>query len=118
MNESDLIKVIQDFKKNNPHYIMPAETHLSDGRKNEPGQNYWYHIYFYDQDENEIIKCWTRPHGSKKTTFAFVGINQGLDLGNWKMINKDFSILENRNEKIKFEERILNKIKDKAKVTD
>ncbi|MBK8712291.1 MAG: hypothetical protein IPL97_10535 [Niastella sp.] len=113
VNESDLIEAIQNFKKDNPQYIVPEQTQLNDGRNNEAGQNYWYHIYFYNQDENKIIKCWTRPIDKGKTTFAFIGINQGLELGNWKMINKDFSRSENKEVKKKFEERILNKIKEK-----
>jgi len=36
-----------------------------------------------------------------------------LELGNWKDINKDFKRSENKAEKKKFEERILNKIKEK-----
>lgn len=113
VNESDLIKAIQEFKKNNPQYDLPEQTQLTDGRKSEKGQDYWYHIYFYYKDENIIIKCWTRSIAKEKTTFAFIGSNQGLEFGNWKMINKDFSRSENEEEKKKFEERILNKIKMK-----
>lgn len=115
VNESELIKAIQNFKKDNPQYIVPAQTQLTDGRKNEQGQNFWYHIYFFNHEENRIIKCWTRPIDNKKTTFAFIGINQGLELGNWRMINKDFSSSENKEEKKKFEQQILNVIKKKLK---
>lgn len=112
VNEASLIKAIQDFKKNNPQYIVPEQTQLIDERNDEPNQDYWYHVYFYYQDENRIVKCWTRPAEKGKTTFAFVGVNEGLTLGNWKFINKDFSRSENKAELKKFEERILNKIKE------
>jgi hypothetical protein len=111
VNESDLIKVIQNFKKDNPQYIVPEQTQLIDGRRNETGQNHWYHVYFYNQDENKIVKCRTRPIEKGKTTFVFIGINDGLALGNWKMINKDFNRSQNKEEKKKFEEYILNRIK-------
>lgn len=111
--EATLIEAIQEFKKENPQYVVPGQTQLTDGRNNEAGQAYWYHIYFYYKDENRIVKCWTRPSGKGKTTFAFIGINQGLELGNWKDINKDFNLSENKEEKNKFEELILNKIKEK-----
>lgn len=111
--ESTLVEAIQDFKKDNPQYIVPEQTQLIDGRSNETRQDYWYHIYFYYKDENKIVKCWTRPSEKGKTTFALIGVGQGLELGNWKMINKDFSRSENKEEKKKFEERILNKIKEK-----
>lgn len=51
----------------------------------------------------------TRPAEKGKTTFAFVSINEGLTLGDWKEINIDFSRSENKEEKKKFEERILNR---------
>jgi hypothetical protein len=113
VDESDLIAAIDDFKRDNPQHILPNEVQLVDGRNNEQGQDYWYHIYFYDKHENQIIKCWTRPNGQGNSNFAFVGINQGLKIGNWKMINKDFSHSENKEEKRKFEENFLNKIKAK-----
>ena len=113
VSESTLIEAIQNFKKNNPQYIVPEQTRLTDGRINEQFRDHWYHIYFYYEDENRIVKCWTRPAEKGKTTFAFIGINQGLELGNWKDINKDFKRSENKAEKKKFEERILNKIKEK-----
>ena len=114
VSESTLIEAIQDFKKNNPQYIVPMQTQLTDGRDNENFRDHWYHIYFYYEDENRIVHYWTRPAENGKTTFAFIGIIQGLELGsNWKRINKDFKRSENKEEKKKFEERILNKIKEK-----
>ena len=57
------------------------QTQLKDGRRNE--KDHWYHVYFYYQQENEIVKTWVRSSESG-TTFAFVGINSGLTLGNWE----------------------------------
>jgi hypothetical protein len=107
--ESTLIKAINDFKENNPQYIVPNRMLLIDGRTDE--KDHWYHIYFYYPEENQIVYGWTRPSGKNITTFAFVSINNSLTLGNWKDINKDFSDSENKVQKNKFEERILNKIK-------
>lgn len=106
-NENDLIEVINDFKKDNPEYVVPEQSQLVDGRNKEVGQDFWYHIYFYYKAENRIVKCWTRPINKKKTTFAIIGINQGLTLGNWKMINKDFNNTDNEKEKKRFQEEIL-----------
>lgn len=113
VNEASLIKAIQDFKKNNPQYIVPEQTQLIDGRDDNDRNDHWYHVYFYYPEENQIIYTWTRPAENGKTTFAFVSINEGLRLGKWKDINKDFSRSENKAELKKFEERILNKIKEK-----
>jgi len=92
---------------------VPEQTQLQDGRDDE--KDHWFHVYFYFPEENQIIYAWTRPSEKEKTSFAFVGINNGLILGNWKEINKDFSGSENEKEKKKFEERILDKIKEKLK---
>lgn len=110
--ETEVIRAVENFKMGNPEYIIPIQVGLIDGRKNENGKQHWYHIYLFYKDENKIIYCWTRPSGKDKTTLAFVSINDGLVLGNWKDINKDFSYFENREEKNKFETLILNRIKE------
>ena len=103
--ESDLIKEIEEFKSENPEYIVPAEVGLIDGRS-ERKDDHWYHIYFYYKKENQIVYTWLRPSGEGKTSFAIVSINNGLQLGNWKEINHDFSpgdnALEKRNLKSRF----------------
>ena len=109
MPESELIQKIKDFKKVNADYKVPGEVGLVDGR--HKNKDYWYHIYFYYKDKDQIIKAWTRrPVANGKTSFAFVAINQGLTLGNWKEINDDFSREENNEQKERFEHRILNRI--------
>lgn len=107
---------INKFKKEYPEYIVPKVTvdnqrfwDLIDEPTEDPA--YWHKFYFYYKDENKIIFTWTRPTEENKTILAFVSINDGLNLGYWKDINKDFSRSENKEEKKKFEERVLNKIK-------
>jgi hypothetical protein len=104
--------LINDFKVENPQYQVSVEVGLSlrDGRDNAKFQDYWFHIYFYYPQENKIIWTWTRPAGKQQTTLAFVAIGH---VGSWKFINKDFGFFENRKQKKMFEERILNKIKEK-----
>jgi hypothetical protein len=113
ISESDLILLINDFKNENPRYQVPRQVGLLDGRSNKA--DHWYHVYFYYPQENQIIYIWTRPSGTQKTTLAFVSINDGLVLGNWKDINKNLSSDENADQKAKFENRILNKIKQKIR---
>lgn len=116
-SEEDVKNAINKFKQEHPEYSVPKVTidhqgawDLLDGQSKE--STHWYAVYFYYKNENKIIFTWTRPAGKDKTTFAFVSINDGLNLGNWKEINKDFSPSKNSEEKKKFEERILNKIKE------
>jgi hypothetical protein len=109
IKESDLINIIQEFKKDNPEYCVPNEVQLKDGRRGV--DDYWYHFYFYYKSDNKILNTWVRQFDNGNTTFAFVAVNKGLNLGNWERINKDFSSKENKLEKAKFEQQILIRIK-------
>lgn len=108
VSEEILIKSIQNFKIKYPQYNVPERVQLVDGRHRE---GYWYHFYFYYPIEGQIISTWLRLESKNKTTFALVSVGDGLILGNWKEINKDFSGSENKLQKKKFEERILYEVK-------
>lgn len=109
IKETELVKIIVKFKNDNPDYCVPKEIQLVDGKKDS--NDYWYHIYFYYKYENRIVYTWVRQYDAAYCEFAFVAINTGLTLGNWKDINHDFSSDENKLEKEKFERLILNQIK-------
>jgi hypothetical protein len=111
LKESELIARLENFKLNNPRYNVPLEVGLVDGRRDSLDN--WFHIYFYYHDTDQIVKTWTRPSGRTTTTVGFVGLNKGLILGNWKFINKDFDSSENSAQKLKFEQQILNQVKEK-----
>jgi hypothetical protein len=116
-SEENVIKGIKQFKTSHSEFIVPNVTiHKngsfnlaeSEGRKEN---SHWYLNYFYDDEENQILLTWTRPAENNKTDLALVSINQGLDLGNWKDVNKDFGDSENEKIKTKFERLILLPIK-------
>ncbi|WP_291123504.1 hypothetical protein, partial [Flavobacterium sp. UBA6046] len=109
-SEEVLIKAVEKFKSDNPKYTLPNQERFTDGKRNK--KDHWYHIWFYYPDRNMIVKSWIR--GNK---IAFVGIGSGMDLSNYKEINKDFDYSENKKEKKKFEEQILNKIMEKLPKT-
>jgi len=111
INELNLITVIEKFKNEHPEYKVPDQVKLTDGRSNP--QDHWYHVYFYYQQENQIIYAWIRSSGKQKSTLALVSINNGLELGKWKDVNKDLSESENKEQIEKFENRILNSLKQK-----
>ena len=102
-SEAEVINAINKFKVDNPDLAGPS--FLDDGKTNST--DHWYNIYFYYKDENKIVFTWTRPSEKNRTTFAFVSLNDGLTLGNWKDVNDDFGFSENRMAKRTFEERIL-----------
>lgn len=103
---SVFIERINSFKKANPEYKTPDNLGLLDGKL-----KHWYKVYFFLAEENEILYTWVQKTTDGKTTFAFVSINEGLELGNWKDINHDYSDLENDKHKEKFEKLILEKLK-------
>jgi hypothetical protein len=117
-SEEEVKTAIKKFKTENSEYQVPKVTienqgawYLMDEQTKNPA--HWYKIYFYYKTENQILLTWTRPAGKNKTIFAFVSINEGLNLGNWKDINKDFGSSVNKEEKVKFENRILKNIEQK-----
>jgi len=116
-SEEKVIEAIRQFKVQHPEMTVPNVTiknngsfslSESEGRKEN---SYWYLNYFYYTKENQIVFTWTRPSGRGKTSFAFVSLNNGLEIGHWKDINDDFGFWENRRLKKDFEERILEPIK-------
>lgn len=121
--EDSLISIIENVKRENPEIALTQKVKIpggqsffmEEGRKDEKFLDHWYHIYFYYPDKNEIVKTWTRPNNKNSTTLAFVAINDGLTLGNWRDINQSFWWWKNEPEKQEFEERILNRIKEKTK---
>ncbi|MCF6133453.1 hypothetical protein [Flavobacterium wongokense] len=115
--EQEVVKAINNFKKLNPEYVVPKvninnngsfDLSESEGRKEK---SQWNFNYFFYKNENEIIFTWTRPNLDGNTDLAFVSLNKGLNIGNWKDINHDFGFFENRKLKEEFESRILKPIK-------
>ena len=119
--EDSLIKIINSVKTENINLTLTKKVNvpnggqfaLEDGRKDN--SDHWYSIYFYYPDKNQILHTWTRPKNKNTTTFAYVGLNNGLTLGNWKTINDSFWWWKNKPEVEEFEERILKKIRNKTK---
>jgi hypothetical protein len=116
--EEKVIEAITKLKDEDKDLLVPKVTiqnsgqwDLNDGK--EKTSDYWYKFYFYDNVNNRILFTWTRSSGPNTTTFAFVSINNGLDLGNWKDINDDFGSSENREIKKNFEQTILQRVKEK-----
>ncbi len=117
--EETLIRIIENVKNENPLITLKEKVetsennkfYLREGRRDE--NDFWYSIYFYYPEKNQIVKTWTRPKTKTTTSFAFVGINQGLILGNWKDVNESILWWKNKPIKKEFEDRILKKIKEK-----
>lgn len=108
VDETELIELIERFKEDNPQFKVPTQTQLSD-HKND----HWYVIYFYYPEENEIIYTWTRPSGKGATTWALVSVNNGQMDGGWRDINKGLNSAENKVQINRFENLILEKVKEK-----
>ena len=110
-SEDKVINAVKSFKADVTTMALPKD--LPDGRRDS--LDHWYHIYFFLKQENLIVKTWLRPAGKNKTTFAFVAVNDGLVIGNWKFINHDLNDSENDKLIEKFKSRILTPIKQRLK---
>jgi hypothetical protein len=113
-SEASVIKTIQKFKEKNPKYQVPAvsissnNSFILEDSRSENGL--WFLAYLYDSTENRILNIAIRGNKTS-TTLEFASINNGLKIGHWKDINRDFSYDENQKLKKRFEESYLNQIK-------
>ena len=105
--EDKVIEAVRKLKNSDTTLAVPIG--LKDGKEKQ--SDHWYNLYFYDKKNNRIMFTWTRPSGRTSTTFAFVAINNGLTLGNWKDVNDDFGHPENKEVIKDFEETILKQVK-------
>ena len=109
-SEKEIKEAIRVFKNENPKYMLPKmKMQLSDGQSEE---GHWYYVYFYNPDEDKVLFTWTRPVKKDRTVFAFVAMNDGVHLGNWKDINGELPFEENERAKRQFEEKILYRIEE------
>ena len=109
--ESIVLEAIKSFKIANPQHLQPQYLNLNDGHDMKDHAGQLYHLYFFYPENYQIVYAWTRPIDNNSTELALVAINDGLMLGNWKDINKDFTVNENNFQKEKFTNTIFNKIK-------
>lgn len=113
-SETNVIKAIEKFKERNPKHKVPEvsiskkNSFLLEDSKSENGL--WFIAYLYDSNENRILNIAIRGNETN-TTLEFASVNQGLQIGNWKEINRDFSYDENQELKNRFEQTYLNPIK-------
>jgi hypothetical protein len=104
MDEQEVIRKIQSFKKENPSYNVPQGVGLDDGRRGD--DDLWYHVFFYYAEEQELVHAWVRRSGKNRTTVALVSVKD-------KLINKDFSEEDNARQKEKFKVRVVDKIAER-----
>lgn len=113
-SEESVINAIEKFKEKNPKYQVPEvsissnNSFILEDSRSENGL--WFVAYLYDSNENKILNIAIRGNEAN-TTLEFASINNGLKIGNWKDINRDFSYDENQQLKNRFEESYLNPIK-------
>lgn len=118
--EKDVVVAINTFKTTHPEFKVPDSLLMPGGRKGQlldgpRGKgDYWYHAYFYYSKEQQVIKTWLKPVDSSHTIFAFDAVNQGLKIGNWRGVNKDYGHDESKHIKELFEQRILSEVRSIA----
>lgn len=101
--EEDVIKAIQELKKENPHLRPKNDSSFR--------SDYWYFINFYYTDTKQIVHTWTRPGINEyTTTIAFISLSNSDKNEEDKLINRDFWYWSNRHEINKFETQIIDKL--------
>lgn len=108
VSENELLEIIDLVK----------EEHLELSPENDSIKNhsYWTFVTFAYPDTDELVNTWTRPSlDSSYVTLAFVGLTSKNDLSSRKKINADYYYFENRKQIKKFEELIIEPIKQKIK---
>ena len=121
VSEKELIDRIIAFKKENPQYNVPKETNLEDAYGDTIVTKY-YHVYIYFPAENKIVYFFITNDLEDKniSSLNLYSINDGLQLGHWRDVNKQLGFKENREIKRKFQERVLDKLglayKDKLNI--
>jgi len=121
ISEDSLIQIIKEVKLENPNLELKQMVRIPNGQDfqltegRQDSSDYWYDIYFYYPDKQQIVKTWIRPNFESGVDFAFVALNNGLTLGNWVDVNQYFWWWKNKPIKTEFENRILEKIKQKIK---
>ena len=109
-NEKELITTIENLKKKHPEYIVPNNL-ASDGKVDD----FYFSYFIYNKTQNKILTFCTRSIDSNSTELLFIGINDGLVLGNWKGINEEYKGEENSRIKEEFQKKILDQIGIKYK---
>lgn len=104
----EVIQAVRLFKQNHADFSPPGELGLRDGKVDST--ELVYSVYVYYPDSNEIIYFWIRANYDGGTKIAFVSVNKGLTLGNWRDINDELPYSENRAQKRRFEHDVLTPI--------
>jgi hypothetical protein len=103
-SQINFLSKIDSFKSRNTRYNVPSLVNVYDSIRHS------YNIYFYNYSKNQIIHIEDQRESKDKSVVHFIGINEGLTLGNWKMVNKDLTRDESEVIFKDFERNILSQL--------
>jgi hypothetical protein len=106
VNASELVKRVELLKEKSRDFLT------LDGIFDQSDPNGNRHIYFYDSSKDEVIHIFVDADEGNinKSDLFLVGFNKGKELGNWKIINKEYDRRENLDKKKRFENIVLEKL--------
>lgn len=109
VSHDSLIKSVQTFKKLHPEYTVPEGVYVHDSLDSV---NHFFYTYLYYPKDNKIVYFHVSKDANNffKSSINFTALNDGLDLGHWKEVNKDFDRNENLQVKRQFQTTILDKL--------
>lgn len=106
ISEEKLIENIRKLKEIDTTLNVPNDYKLIEGRKDMNDK--WYHFYIYYSKEKEILNCWVRSKTPSSSTLALVSIMNENQY--WNVLEKNEDLEELEQLKLKFEERVINKL--------
>lgn len=116
---NQLIDKVEKFKVENPEYNVPIKW-LHDEFDE---YKHYYFVYLFFAEKNEVAIFWINSDDETSSTIGLIEICKiiyvkdtiKLQDGGWLNVNEDLSKFENKQVKIEFEEKILNKLDLKYK---
>jgi hypothetical protein len=110
VSKDQLIKSIERFKSENIAFDPPQNSTENDTLDTLTTH---FNVKVYYPDERTIVYFFINDDGDNngKSFINLVSVDEGLNQGNYKLVNRDFDRSKNLEVKKEFEDRILNKLK-------
>jgi hypothetical protein len=111
IRRDNLIKVLESFKKNHPAYEIPKQVGIEDGFDSDSNKIF-YNAYIYLRNKNQIAHFVLIQDidDRSKSAIWLHAVNDGLQLGHWRIINNDIGRTENLEIKKQFTTEVLDKL--------
>jgi len=108
-DKKELIRKVEKFVSQHAQYKVPDNIGLENSLDSLGDV---YNAYLYYPEENSIVHflIFDNDEDVNTTSIYLDAINEGVSLGHWKVVNRDYNRKENKHIKSIFEKRVLDKL--------